>query len=114
MLRQVCAELGASTAQIDRDDAFQWLRTDRDEHFDLVFLDPPFADDSLAELCRLLTESGCLAAGAQIYLEQDKSQSPPDLPRAWSVGREKTAGNVRYSLVETSARSGTRRPTQEE
>lgn len=114
MLRQVCAELGASTAKVRRDDAFHWLRSACDERFDLVFLDPPFADDSLVDLCRLLSESGCLSAGAQIYLEQEKSQAPPELPQGWTVGREKIAGNVRYSMVETPARSGTRRPYSKE
>jgi len=114
MLRQVCTELDASTAQVCCDDAFQWLRSGCDGRFDLVFLDPPFADDSLSDLCRLLMESGCLSAGAQIYLEQEKSQAPPDLPQDWIIAREKTAGNVRYSLAETRARPGTQRPAREE
>lgn len=108
MLRQVCKELDADAAEIRCDDAFQFLRSGCDERFDLVFLDPPFADDSLADLCRLLNEHGCVAAGAEIYLEQEKSKAPPDLPEGWVVTRQKTAGNVRYSLVATPARSGTR------
>ena len=68
MLRQVCEELGADDVQVRCDDAFQYLRSGSDERFDLVFLDPPFADDSLAELCRLLTDHGRLSAGAQVYL----------------------------------------------
>ena len=113
MLRHVCEELGADDAQVRCDDAFQYLRSGSDERFDLVFLDPPFADDSLADLCRLLTEHGWLSARAQVYLEQEKSKAPPDLPEGWVITREKTAGNVRYSLIDTPARSGTRRPAQE-
>ncbi len=114
MLRQVCEALGAEEVEVRCDDAFQYLRSGCDERFDLVFLDPPFADDSLADLCRLLTDHGWLSAGALVYLEQEKSQAPPDLPEGWVIKREKTAGNVRYSLLETSARAGARRPTQEE
>ena len=110
MLRQVCAELGADGAEIRCEDAVQFLRSACNERFDLVFLDPPFADDSLADLCRLLTAYGCLSAGAHIYLEQEKTQAPPDLPQAWVVLREKIAGNVRYSLVAASGQSGARHP----
>ena len=101
MLRQACDELGADTADIRCGDAIQFLRSNAGERFDLVFLDPPFADDSLTELCRLLTEHGCTAAGARIYLEQEKSSAPLDLPEGWVISQEKIAGNVRYFLVET-------------
>lgn len=100
-LRQACDELGADDATIHSADALRFLKSSREETFDLVFLDPPFADDSLAELCRLLNDGGHLSTGARIYLEQDKTQAPPELPEGWVVAHEKTAGNVRYSLVDT-------------
>ena len=69
---------------------------------DVVFLDPPFADESLSELCRLIDERGVLAPGARVYLEQARSAPDPELPPGWQVTKDKTAGNVRYMLVETS------------
>jgi 16S rRNA (guanine966-N2)-methyltransferase len=78
----------------------RFLHSDDGDRFDLVFLDPPFADEKLEELCRLLQQSGRLAAGARVYLEQDRSQTVPVLPDGWSVIRNKTAGKVQYSLVE--------------
>jgi 16S rRNA (guanine966-N2)-methyltransferase len=100
-LRQACDELGADGVTIHSVDALRFLDSKQDEAFDLVFLDPPFADDSLAVLCRLLNDGGHLSKGARIYLEQDKRQTPPELPEGWVVAREKTAGNVRYSLLDT-------------
>ena len=100
-LRKACDELVADGATIHSVDARQFLDSNHDETFDLVFLDPPFADDSLAVLCRLLNDAGHLSRDARIYLEQDKTQAPPELPEGWAVAREKTAGNVRYSLVDT-------------
>ena len=50
-------------------------------------------------MCRLLDERGWLAGGAQVYLEQDRKRSMPDLPEGWEVLREKTAGQVRYALL---------------
>jgi len=102
MLNEACEELGADSAHIECRDAFEFLHSGPNERFNLVFLDPPFADDSLTELCRLLTEHQWLAAGAQIYLEQEKTHAPPDLPDGWVIASEKIAGNVRYSLLNTS------------
>ena len=72
------------------------------EPFDVVFLDPPFADGRYEELCRLLAEPGWLAPGALVYLEQDRKMDLPVLPDGWQVKKEKAAGNVRYSLIETA------------
>ena len=100
-LREACKELGVDGATVLKIDALQFLRSSADESFDLVFLDPPFADDSLADLCRLLSDGGYLAEGARVYLEQEKAQAAPALPDGWVIAHEKTAGNVRYSLVDT-------------
>jgi len=69
------------------------------KEFDIVFLDPPFVDDRYEELCRLLAERSWLSRGAHVYLEQDRNQPVPELPQGWQLQREKTAGNVRYSLI---------------
>ncbi len=102
MLREASAELDAAGARIECRDAIEFLRGGCQDRYDLVFLDPPFADNSLAELCKLLNEQGFLSTQAQVYLEQEKAGTPPDLPDGWTVAHEKTAGNVRYSLVNTS------------
>ena len=93
--------LDASGAVIESADAWAYLRGCAAESFDLVFLDPPFADESLAELCRLLDERHIMKSGGRVYLEQDRKDSVPDLPEGWETLRSKTAGNVRYSLVST-------------
>ncbi|MBT8142711.1 MAG: 16S rRNA (guanine(966)-N(2))-methyltransferase RsmD [Gammaproteobacteria bacterium] len=65
--------------------------------YDLVFLDPPFHKNHLAELIPHLQNK--LKPGARVYIEIEKSGTLPELPEAWSVIREKTAGQVRYHLV---------------
>jgi len=101
-LREASDQLDAAGARIECGDAIEFLRSGCQERYDLVFLDPPFADDSLAELCRLLNEHDFLSTSALVYLEQEKANRPPDLPDGWTVAHEKIAGNVRYSLVNTS------------
>lgn len=93
--------LEAAGADIKVADAVDYLRTAETKQFDIVFLDPPFADDSLAELCRLIDERDLLANGANVYLEQDRAVATPKLPDGWSMTKNKTAGEVRYMLVAT-------------
>ena len=94
--------LGATGATVVEGDARTFLASAKPRLFDIVFLDPPFSADLLDELCRLVAESGVLAPDARVYLEQDRAQPPPELPPGWKTLREKTAGQVRYSLIEVS------------
>jgi 16S rRNA (guanine966-N2)-methyltransferase len=99
-LRDNIAALAATDAQLWEGDARLYLASAGVDPFDIVFLDPPYAADMLDELCRLLVEHGTLAQGARIYLELEKQQAPPELPPGWRVMKNKTAGNVRYMLVQ--------------
>ena len=98
-LRRNVAILDAGGAVVCPGTATDYLGAAGDGCFDIAFLDPPFADDNLDELCRLIDESGLLARGANVYLEQDRAKPEPALPDGWSVLKNKTAGNVRYMLV---------------
>jgi 16S rRNA (guanine966-N2)-methyltransferase len=91
--------LDAQGATLLRMDAMQYLARSDLLTFDIVFLDPPFADNALGELCRLLKQSGCLAQHARIYIEQDRAVDAAELPDGWTLTHDKSAGNVRYSLV---------------
>lgn len=98
-LRANIASLNSAAAEVIHADARIYLGRAHDKVFDVVFLDPPFAAEMLGELCRLLSEGDWLSADARIYLELDKGQPEPDLPPAWQVLKNKTAGKVRYMLV---------------
>ena len=93
------ARLGASAASVRRMDAFEYLRRPAESGFDIVFLDPPFAADKLDELCRLIDAASILAGDARIYVEEDRNKPALVLPTGWQTTRNRTAGNVRYSLV---------------
>ncbi len=94
--------LDASGAVVHEGDAREFLAKPGDASFDVVFLDPPFTDENLNELCRLIDEEGVLAPGARVYLEQARTAEDPELPAGWQIAKDKAAGNVRYMLVETS------------
>jgi 16S rRNA (guanine966-N2)-methyltransferase len=91
--------LGVKNAEILNLDARQYLSRDSKTAFDIVFIDPPFAAELHDELCRLLAAGAWLSPDAKIYIELDRDQPEPALPDAWSILKDKTAGNVRYMLA---------------
>jgi len=98
-LRKNIATLDAGGADVHEIDAIEYLNAIDTVEFDIVFLDPPFATDMHADLCRLLVERSLLAEGARIYIEEGRSTPATVLPEGWQILRTKNAGNVRYSLV---------------
>lgn len=97
--------LEADDAELVCADAMAYLRQPCPVAFEVVFLDPPYASDSVSELCRLLAEGDWLAPGARVYFEQHSSQAPPELPASWSITHEKEAGLVRYALAKSGQQS---------
>lgn len=94
----------AAAATVRRMDAFDYLAQAGDGPFDVVFLDPPFAADMLEDLCRLLDQGPLLAAGAHVYIEEDRAAPQASVPPGWQVVKRKYAGNVRYSLLRPGSR----------
>ncbi len=98
-LRKSIAALNTDAAKVYETDAFGFLTNVDCGEFDLVFLDPPFADERLGDLCRLLQKQSILAADASVYIEEDRSRPVLELPDGWQTLKTGKAGNVRYSLV---------------
>jgi 16S rRNA (guanine966-N2)-methyltransferase len=103
MLERNAAKLGATGATICRGDALEFLRTASGQSYDVVFLDPPFAENLLEEACEHILAAGILADGAVVYLEQGRNQPLPTLPGGWEILKDRTAGQVRYLLIRASA-----------
>jgi 16S rRNA (guanine966-N2)-methyltransferase len=92
-LRASQKRLQATAIAVHRANALNWMTASADR-FDLIFLDPPFADDvfdrALAAAVRLLTDDGL------IYVEAPREIAPPAGFTAWRQGR---AGTVHYQLL---------------
>jgi 16S rRNA (guanine966-N2)-methyltransferase len=71
------------------------------QQFDLVFIDPPYAEPQLrAQVFRQLEKQGCLQPAARIYFEWPTRETF-DLPSAnlqWL--KQKRAGQVNYAIAE--------------
>ena len=92
-LRASQKRLQATALTIHRANALNWMTACADR-FDLIFLDPPFADDlfdrAVAAAVPLLAEGGL------IYVESPRDIAPPPGFTTWRQGR---AGAVHYQLL---------------
>jgi 16S rRNA (guanine966-N2)-methyltransferase len=102
-LRHSRSELAFSGAEIQQADALDWL-PGCEERFDLVFLDPPFADGLQARILAMLMQQALLKPGGLIYLEMDASAPLLQLPSGLDIHRDKRAGQVRYCLLRGQGR----------
>ena len=102
-LKSNLALLKCDAGKVLQTDALSFLAKPAEERFDLVFLDPPFHQDSLAKACQSLEDGGWLAPQAWVYTESELAPSSLALPANWRLHREKKAGIVYYALWERSA-----------
>lgn len=90
--------LKADNLQVSNTNILDFLKTQATQHFDIVFIDPPFRQDLVTQTCKLL-ENGWLTEQALIYVEMEAegSQQPPS---NWKLLKEKISGQVAYRLYE--------------
>jgi 16S rRNA (guanine966-N2)-methyltransferase len=105
VLQQSLAALRATAnARIMEMGAARYLRTPV-EPFDIVFLDPPFGQNTLAEYIPMIEAGGWLKPAGLLYLENERESGVPTLPPHWELLKSKSAGQVGYHLVRANARS---------
>ncbi|WP_299342714.1 16S rRNA (guanine(966)-N(2))-methyltransferase RsmD [uncultured Pseudoxanthomonas sp.] len=97
-LREAVAKLSAD-AEVHAADALAWLAGCADT-FDLVFLDPPFAEGLWERALAALVPR--LEADAWIYVESPADRVPT-VPAGWILHREGRTRDVRYALYRTPA-----------
>jgi len=95
---------GQARAQVAEMGAARYLRS-VPQAFDIVFLDPPFGRDALAEYVPMLDEGQWLKPGSLVYLENEKRAGVPPLPAHWQLLKSKSAGEVGYHLARVVARA---------
>ncbi len=91
-----------AAAEVIQADAMRLLSKPPGRAYDIVFVDPPFADALLPDVCARLEQGNWLASKAMVYLEQDTQRSWPDTPRTWTVEREGHAGGSAQRLLRRS------------
>ncbi|MBY4678634.1 16S rRNA (guanine(966)-N(2))-methyltransferase RsmD [Marinobacterium arenosum] len=89
--------LKCNRAQVVQAAVGDWLasrQTDLEEHYDIVFMDPPYRQGLVAQDCALLEARGMLAAQAIIYVETEAELIDAGIPGHWLEHRRKTTGQV--------------------
>ncbi len=100
-IRENVKTLQTAKFKLEQRSGMDWLRTNaQEQRFDVVFLDPPFADNAHADCCRLLAEQQWLAPRALVYLESGTNLEKLELPHGWQLIRNKRAGAVHYGLCQ--------------
>ena len=93
------AKLELQQASVSMSTAENWLESFPSKSWcDILFLDPPYADNSLATICDAIEKSGILKATAKIYIENNASILELQLPKSWQQLKTKKAGQVYYYL----------------
>lgn len=93
--------LNADNATIVNGDCLSTLAT-LSTSFDLVFIDPPFRQDLVNQTIDALINHNLLADKALIYLEIESELTGVTLPSTWDLLKQKTAGQVTYSLYQSN------------
>ena len=99
LLKAHSKTLHCEQAEIRQENCFQWLQTSplNKHSINIVFIDPPFAENLWQSTLDLLDKSELLAADAKVYIEGPKDQAIIT-PEDWELLRSKTAGGVYYQL----------------
>jgi 16S rRNA (guanine966-N2)-methyltransferase len=98
---------GTSKARVIEMGASRFLRSAGEANgkpFDLVFLDPPFGQNALADYIPLVDAGDWVKTGGLVYLENEKAAGIPGLPSHWELLKSKSAGEVGYHLARVNAR----------
>jgi 16S rRNA (guanine966-N2)-methyltransferase len=90
--------LNANNVDVINNNALHFLKAPATNTFDIVFIDPPFRQNLVAQTCELL-EQNWLNKQALIYVEMESEGSQP-LPHSWHLLKEKIAGQVAYRLYQ--------------
>ena len=93
-------QISAGQFQCEVADAREWLKNYQGQGFDLIFLDPPFADNDIAEILAQCGSKALLAEDGFIYVETPREITTSDLPADFEIYRQKRAGAVHYCLVQ--------------
>lgn len=68
--------------------------------FDLIFIDPPFRQNLVNQTIDALISNNLIKEQTLIYLEIESELANITLPNDWDLRKQKTAGQVTYSLYQ--------------
>ncbi len=94
-IEKVADLLNVTNLTLIRGDVFRYLRGLKEESFNLIFADPPYALQNLAEIPQIILEANVLKKGGILIMEHPREYDFSDLPH---FSRHKVYGSVNFSL----------------
>ncbi|WP_448567760.1 16S rRNA (guanine(966)-N(2))-methyltransferase RsmD [Thalassotalea ganghwensis] len=94
--------LEATNCKVIQTNTLAYLSQPADQHYDIVFIDPPFRKQYVEQTCQLIN-AGWLAPDALIYVEMENEPCQWVAPNNWTLIKEKNAGQVSYRLYQYDA-----------
>lgn len=96
--------LNAENIQFFHQDAFKFVAQNNKQNFDFVLLDPPFYQNILPKILKLLSTHNFVASGSKIYIESEYKILSAEISNLFSkkinIIKQKQSGQVHYCLVE--------------
>lgn len=93
--------LKATSCSVEARTAEQFIASNS-KQYDIVFIDPPYQANLWAEIINQLVNKSILVDNALIYIECPSKGELPKLPKQWQLIKDKTAGAVRYCLLQNT------------
>ncbi len=99
-LEAVKNKLNAEHYTVVKKSAIGGTVDDRALPYDLVFVDPPFAEELLQQAVDWLHRESVVADRGLIYIERPSKESEPVVPATWELLKAKRFGAVQASLYQ--------------
>jgi len=103
-LRHNAQKMDGSKIKVINSDSWRLAKKFARLPFDLIFIDPPFSDNYVCDLCLDLEANCWLKAVAYIYIEAPVKRDLLQVPTNWELWRQDVTGKVKsllYKRVET-------------
>ena len=93
-----------TSIQLIHDDAFNFLDRNKNNKFDIIFLDPPFFKNYLGSCLSKMEKNNIIMGKTKIYIESEFKVSEDFLNKylvlSFELKKNKKSGDVYYSMIE--------------
>jgi len=97
-LKHNAQKMGEGSIEIIHSDSWRLASKNAASPFDLIFVDPPFSDNYISDLCFDLEANNWLKPVGYIYIEMPSNPDLFQVPVNWQLWRRSASGKVEILL----------------